>query len=99
MKYSTKLTQRQVMLAFDLYIQRLMILATRNSRLWFTLRDCGLRPQQTPTKLPVNLNLKAIADRCGLSNSTLSRLIADIFIRSKLKRANAAKFVRRFYRP
>lgn len=99
MKYSTRLTSRQVLLAFDLYIQRLLILASNHSRLWATLRDAGYRPLDTPTPLPGNLSLKAIAARGRMSYSTLARLIDQDFRISKFKRANLVKFVRKFYRP
>jgi len=51
MKYITRLTARQVILAFELYIKRLRVLASKNPSLWSNLRKAGHRPLTTPATL------------------------------------------------
>lgn len=99
MKYTTRLNARQVILAFDLYIKRLLILASENPGRWVTLRKAGLRPPNHPTPLPANLSLKAIAARCRMSTSKLTKFIDEDFRLSKFKRKDLVKFVQKHYRP
>lgn len=99
MKYSTRISARQVLLAFDLYIKRRQVLASKHPGHWVTLKKYGHKPLDEPTPLPANLSLKAIAARCQISTSTLARLIEGEFRLTKLNRAKLVKWVQKFYRP
>jgi len=86
------------MRAFDLWMKRRAALAWKYPYPYFheTLQD---PPQLTRQRLPRNLTLRAIAERCGFSLTTLSRLQYGDFRVAKLKRKNVQGFAERYYRP
>ncbi len=99
MKYSTRLTTRQVLLAFDLYIKRLQVLSSRHEGIWIMLKRRGHKPLDKPTRLPPNLSLKAIAARCRMSTGTLAAFISEDFRMTDFNRAKLEKFARKYRRP
>lgn len=100
MKYATRLTLRQVLLAFDLYIKRVLILASdKEPARQIMLKRFGHKLLKKPTPLPKNLSLKSIAARSGMSTGTLNGFISGEFRLFKFNRAKLAKHLRKYYRP
>ena len=98
MKFQTKISRRQVVQAFDCLMKRRAalenIFPAPNYRR--TLRH---RPQLTKKPLSPELTLKAIAQQCDISHSTLARLTEGDFRVSEFKRPKVVSFAKRYYRP
>jgi AraC-like DNA-binding protein len=97
MKYSTKISRRQVILAFDRLMKRRAALAWKYPYPFY--HETLLEPPQLVKKpLPPALTMKAISQKCCISYSTLLRLIDSDFRLAKFKRPKVVSFANRYYR-
>ena len=98
MKYLTKITRRQVIQAFDCLMRRRAALAWKVPFPDYH-KTLSHRAQLVKGPLSPKLTMKAIAQQCDISYSTLVRLIDADFRRSRLKRSALVAFAKRHYRP
>lgn len=97
MRYTTKITRRQVIHAFDLWMKRRAALAWKYPYSNYH-RTVPHGPQVTKKALPPALTMKSIAEHCGISYSTLLRLTETDFRVSEFKRLKLVTFANRHYR-
>ena len=99
MRYTNRISRRQVIRAFDLYQKR------SAAEAYMMLQDSPLLKhnkwplQLTPKRLPPAVTLKAIAATCGMSYQTLARLIDGDFRIKSYRRTQVVKHAQRYFRP
>lgn len=97
MKYLTKISRHQVVQAFDCWMKRRAAISGKYPYPNY-LRTLRHRPQLTKKPLSPKLTMKAIAQECDLSYSTLARLTDTDFRKSGFKRPRIVSFAKRHYR-
>jgi hypothetical protein len=98
MSYSTRITRRQVIQAFDLYQKRCAAQAFNFLRTSPLMKNLHLPRQLTPKRLPPALTLNAIAKKCGICTQTLTRLVGEDFRIKEYHRGKVLLFAEKYYR-
>ena len=98
MSYATRITRRQVIQAFDLYQKRCAAQAFNFLRTSPLMKNLHLPRQLTPKRLPPAFTLNAIARKCGISTTTLFRLVEWDFKMKEYHRGKVVLFAEKYYR-